>query len=358
MGSYVDAHASTLVNHCLDIETGTNVVVQAPPCAEDLVKGLARRVGERGANLVWKSESSRVFREYLCGLSQNQVSQTDHLLALMEAADACIYVKGSPNLATTSDVPSETFDAFMKAQQQVHEASKAGQWVVTQYPATGNAQRAGMSESAYRQFVSRAVSVDWEAQRRRQSEIVAFLDSAEQLRIVGDETDLTMSIAGNTALGDCGKQNLPGGEVFTAPCKHSVDGQIHFDVPFRHNGQEVSDVTLHFKDGRVIDYSATKNEPVLASVLNADRGAQYVGEIGFGTNETIDQVTYNDLFDEKMGRTIHLALGSAYPETVGSANEMNESSEHVDLIADASDGLQVEVDGDVIYCGGEFDLDR
>lgn len=356
MGSYPDAHAERIVGHCLSVEAGDQVVVQAPPCAEELVVAVAEHVGRRGGNLVWKAESSRVFRAHLRALPPDQAGLSEHLLALMEAADACVYVRGSPNLAATEDVPEETLGTFMAEQQPVHEASTGDRWVVTQYPATGNAQRADMSSAAYRRFVHEAVTVDWNRQRQRQRQLVDRLDEGDRVRIVvGDETDLALEIAGNTAVGDWGRRNLPGGEVFTAPVPDGVEGRVRFDYPTRYRGREVSGVTLTFEDGLVTGYSARRNEAVLGSLLDQE-GARRVGELGFGTNEAIDRVTFGDLFDEKMDGTVHIGLGSSYPETVGEGNEGNESTEHVDLVADLGEQARVEVDGTVVYRDGTFAL--
>jgi aminopeptidase len=163
-----------------------------------------------------------------------------------------------------------------------------------------------------------------------------------------------MSVAGNPTLNDYAERNLPGGEVFTAPAPDSVAGEVHFDKPLYHQGREVTDVRLEFEDGEVVDHAAAKNEAVLTGVLETDDGARRLGELGIGMNRAIDRFTYNMLFDEKMGDTVHMALGRAYEDTVGEGNERNQSAVHVDMIVDMSEDSYIEVDGERVQEDGTF----
>jgi len=212
-----------------------------------------------------------------------------------------------------------------------------------------------MSTDGYENFVWDAVNKDWEAQRAHQEHMVEIMDPAEEIRIKsGDTTDVTMSIAGNPTLNDHGEHNLPGGEVFTAPQPDSVEGEVLFDMPLYHQGREITDVFLEFEGGEVVSHSAAKNEEVLTEVLNTDDGARRLGELGIGMNRDIDQFTYNMLFDEKMGDTVHMAVGRAYDDTVGEGNEANDSAVHVDMIVDMSEDSVIEVDGEVVQRNGTF----
>jgi aminopeptidase len=228
-------------------------------------------------------------------------------------------------------------------------------WVGTQYPAPGNAQKAGMSTEAYEDFVYRAVDRDWDAQREFQSQMVDILNDGSEVRIVsGDETDLTMSVDGMIAENDADDANMPGGEAFTAPVPDSVEGAVHFDKPRMWRGEEILDVRLTFEDGEVVEYSASQNEGALDEILSTDDGANRLGELGIGMNRGIDQFTYNMLFDEKMGDTVHMALGRAYEENVPEDRERNESDIHVDMITDMSEDSRIEVDGEVVQRNGTF----
>ena len=187
------------------------------------------------------------------------------------------------------------------------------------------------------------------------TQLVDILEGADEVRIrSGETTDVTMSIAGNPPLNDYGENNLPGGEVFTAPIPDSVEGEVLFDMPLYHQGREVTDVYLRFEDGDVVDHAAAKNEALLTEVLDTDEGASRLGELGIGMNRDVDRFTYNMLFDEKMGDTVHMAVGRAYEDTVGEDNERNESAVHVDMIVDMSEDSEIVVDGEQIQTDGTF----
>jgi len=212
-----------------------------------------------------------------------------------------------------------------------------------------------MSTEGYENFVWDAINRDWDAVREHQAQMAEIIDGGDEVHIVsGDTTDIRMCVAGNPTLNDYAEKNLPGGEVFTAPVADSVEGEVLFDKPLYHQGREVTDVFLRFEGGEVVDHSAEKNEDVLTEVLNTDEGASRLGELGIGMNRAIDQFTYNMLFDEKMGDTVHMAVGRAYKDTVGEDNERNQSAVHVDMIVDMSEDSRIEVDGEVVQRDGTF----
>ncbi|ADQ68487.1 leucyl aminopeptidase (aminopeptidase t) [Halogeometricum borinquense DSM 11551] len=354
MDPRIREHAQIIADHSADISDGDNVVINAPAAAEELVVALHEECAERGANPVYMNNSSRASRAFLRN-HDGEFETPDHLLAMYEEMDAYIAVRGDVNASETADVDPETNAAHRRAMQPVLEERLSKKWCLTQFPTAGNAQLAGMSTEGYENFVWDAVNLDWDEQYEFQQQMVEILDDADEVHIVaGDETDVTMSVAGNSTLNDKGEKNLPGGEVFTAPVKDSVNGEVHFDMPLYRQGREISGVRVRFEDGRVESYSAERNEEVLDGVFETDEGARYLGELGIGMNRAIDQFTYNMLFDEKMGDTVHMAVGSAYPETVGEENEENESAEHVDMILDMSEDSIIEVDGEVVQRNGTF----
>ena len=354
MDPRIREHAETIVDHSVDIEEGDRVVIQLPGEAEDLAVALHELCGERGAIPIWIAHSDRASRAYLRAGGE-EYETPDHQQALYEETDAFIIARGGANVTETSDVPPENNAAYRRAVKPVQEERLSKRWCLTQFPTSGHAQLAGMSTEAYENFVWDAVSLDWDAQREFQAQMVDRFNEASEVRIVaGDRTDLTFSIAGNTTLNDYGEKNLPGGEVFTAPVADSVSGTVFFDVPRYRQGREIDDVRLDFENGEVVDYSASRGEDLVGEILDTDEGARRIGEFGVGMNPAIDQPTYNMLFDEKMGDTIHLAVGSAYKETVGEENERNESAEHVDMIVDMSEDSRIELDGEVVQEDGRF----
>ncbi|MCL7416456.1 MAG: aminopeptidase, partial [Halalkalicoccus sp.] len=335
MDPRIREHAETVVDHSTDIQEGDNVIVSAPPVASDLVVALHEVLGDRGANPISLSADERAQRAFLRASAGFETPS--HERALMEETDAFIHLRATENATETGDVDPEVTAAYSVAQQPIREERLSKRWCLTQFPAPANAQLAGMSTEAYENFVWDAINKDWDDQREFQSRMVEILDPAEEVRIVsGEGTDVTMSVAGNTTLNDYGEKNLPGGEVFTAPVPDSVEGSVLFDKPLYHQGREITDVSLDFEGGEVVSHSAGQNEDLLTEVLNTDDGARRLGELGIGMNRDIDRFTYNMLFDEKMGDTVHMAVGIAYGECVGEGNEENESAVHVDMIVDMS----------------------
>ena len=353
MDARVREHATIIADHSTGIEAGDNVVIQLPAAAEDLGVALHEICGDRGANPVYLNYSKRADRAFK--RAADEFEEPGHRRALYEETDVFVIARGGANVTEDADVAPETNAAYNRAMEAVKRERLSKTWCLTQFPTAGHAQLAGMSTEAYEDFVWDAVSLDWEAQHAFQAELVSILDDAEEVRIrSGEDTDLTMRVAGNTALNDDGEANLPGGEVFTAPVRDSVEGEVHFDLPLYRYGREIEGVRLRFEDGEVVSHAADRNEELLAGILDTDEGSRYLGELGIGMNRQIDRFTYNMLFDEKMGDTVHMAVGSAYPETVGDDNDRNESAEHVDMIVDMSENSTIEVDGEVVQRDGTF----
>jgi aminopeptidase len=353
MDPRIREHAEVIVDHSVDLEAGDDVVVVAPPEAADLVVALQDLIGDRGASPLVLSGNDRFQRAYL--RAREEFETPAHEKALVEATDVYIAIRANANVTETGDVDPETNTAYSQAKQPILDERLSKRWCLTQYPAPANAQLAEMSTEAYEDFVWDAINKDWGAVRDHQGGMVDILDGADEVRVrSGETTDVVLSVEGNPTLNDYGEKNLPGGEVFTAPVPDSVEGEVLFDKPLYHQGREVTDVSLEFEGGEVVDHSAEKNEAVLTEVLDTDPGARRLGELGIGMNRDIDRFTYNMLFDEKMGDTVHMAVGRAYGDTVGEDNEHNESAVHVDMIVDMSEDSTIEVDGEVVQRDGTF----
>ena len=360
MDPRIRRHADILVDHSTDIEAGERVVVSVPRAAEDLAVAIYERLGEIGARPLMLSGgtaigSDRAVRGYLRSADDDAIPDPDHVEGLFADTDVIIRARANENVTEKSDVEPSTLAALSRATEAARAEMLDSRWVLTQFPTPANAQLASMSTEAYENFVWDAIDKDWDAQREFQEQLVDRLNEGDEIRILsGDTTDVTMSIADNVAINDYGRHNMPAGEVFTAPVVDSVEGRVLFDKPLYHQGREVENAFLEFQDGEVVDYAADSNEETLGEVLDTDEGSRYLGELGIGTNRDIDQFTYNMLFDEKMGDTVHMAVGMAYEECVGEGNETNESATHVDMIVDMAEDSRIEVDGDVIQSNGTF----
>jgi len=356
MDPRIREHAEVVVNHSIGAEAGDDVVIDAHPVADDFVVALHESLADVGANpLVVRQRTGKRFRRAYLRNHGGEFELPDHELALFEAMDCYVAVRADANVSEESDIDGDVQTAYDRVRQPLLEERLGKTWCLTQYPAAANAQLAETSTEAYENFVYDAVLKDWDAVREHQAQLATLLDDADEVRIVsGETTDVTMSVAGNPALNDYGEANLPGGEVFTAPVADSVEGEVLFDKPVYQRGREITGARLVFEDGEAIEWSAEKNEAVLDDILTTDEGARRLGELGIGMNRDIDRFTYNMLFDEKMGDTVHLAVGRAYADTVGEGNERNDSAVHVDMIVDMSEDSFIELDGEVVQRDGTF----
>lgn len=227
-------------------------------------------------------------------------------------------------------------------------------WCVTVYPTHAMAQEADLSLSDYREFVYGAGLLNepdpvakWREEGERQQKLIDWLAGKDQVTLKGSNTDLQMSIKGRTFKEADGKYNFPDGEIFTGPVEDSVNGWIRFRYPAIYSGQGVTDIELWFENGKVVKEKASKGQELLTSLLNTDTGARFIGEWGIGTNYGIQRFTKNMLFDEKIGGTIHLAVGASYPETGGK----NDSGLHWDMLCDMTES-EIHVDGELFYKNG------
>ncbi|WP_247002262.1 aminopeptidase [Halosolutus gelatinilyticus] len=355
MDDRVRRHAEILVDYCTEIGPDDNILVRAPAPAEDLVVALYERIGKRGAHPTTQWVNPRAGRAYAREMDPADFRTKDHQLAAMTETDVVILVKATRNVAETGDVDPEKGQAASRAKQPIVEKRLDTRWVMTEHLTPATAQQAEMSTEAWTDYVYGAIDRDWEAQREFQQQLVDVLDEADTIRIVsGDTTDLRLSVAGMRAVNDAGETNLPGGEVFTAPIPDSVEGTVSFDMPVYRRGRPIHDVRLTFDAGEVVDYAASRNEEALASMLETDDGARRVGELGIGMNRGIDRFSDTILFDEKMGDTVHVALGNAIEECVPDDRLFNDSAIHADMLVDMSRNSFVEVDGEVVQRNGTF----
>jgi aminopeptidase len=245
----------------------------------------------------------------------------------------------------------------VRSRAPLTELRMAKRWCGTLWPTPAGAQQAGMGDDAFAAFVRGALFLDqpdpaaaWRELGAFQAGLVERLSGARELRIEAPGTDLTLRVGGRTWVNSDGKRNMPSGEVFTGPLEDSANGTIRFTVPSSPRGVAVEDVELTFRDGEVVAARAGRGDAYLQRTLATDPGARRLGEIGIGTNRGIDRPIGAILFDEKIGGTVHLALGRSYPETGG----VNESAVHWDLICDLRDGGRLTADREVVQEGGAF----
>ncbi|HIE10061.1 MAG TPA: aminopeptidase [Kiritimatiellae bacterium] len=352
--------ARILVRYSIRAREGQTVSVDATPQAEPLVKAVYLELIRAGAFPVVRMAPAALNEIFLrFGRRHHFTTVTAYHRAFVRTVDASIRIASSPNTRALSRVDPRRQALLVKTHRTLRDRLLKKPWVLTLYPTQAYAQDAEMSLSEFEDFVYQATFADdpkpvsaWKALARRQERMIARLEGARRVRIVGDDTDLRMSIEGRRFINSPGTHNMPSGEIFTGPVEGSVEGHIAYDFPVCHAGREIAGIRLVFRRGRVVEASAEKNEKFLLSMLDSDPGARRVGELGIGTNMRIQRFTRNILFDEKIGGTVHLALGNSYPETGG----RNRSAIHWDMIKDLRRGGTLYIDGRPVISDGKFRL--
>jgi aminopeptidase len=348
-----DAFAELLTGWCLDVGPGQQVVIESTTLAAPLLLALQRKVLEREAWPLLRTELPGQAEGFLAAARDPHLDGfAPAALAEAEGTDASLRIQAPENTRALAGVDPALLARLARAQGPVREARLARRWCLTLWPTPALAQQAGMGSAAFEAFVTRALFLDrpdpvaaWRELHDKQERLIERLSSARELRIVADGTDLTLNVEGRTWINSDGKRNMPSGEVFTGPHEESASGRVRFAIPSTpRGGAEVSGVDLVFEDGLVVDARAERGDEVLQGALETDPGARRLGEIGIGTNFGIDRPIGNILFDEKIGGTVHLALGRSYPETGGT----NESAVHWDLICDLRDGGRITADGEPV----------
>ena len=354
-----ETYAHLLVHYCCEVAEGDNVMLNVESPALPMARALAREVLRTGGTPLLRI----TYPEW--ALDQVELAgepffenAPDVELAEIERTQAWIRVSAPTNKRQLQEVDKSRITRLGKRNRPVldHRLEHT-RWVGTLYPTDAGAQDAGMSLDAFERFVYGAMYLFDEDPVARWMELHAFqerlierLSRGTEIRIVGEDTDLTLSVGGRTWINSHGKANMPSGEVFTGPVEDSATGVVRFHVPSSVNGSLVEDVRLRFVDGKVVDASSSRGEDLLHAQLETDGGARFLGEIGIGTNYEIRVPTLSTLFDEKIGGTVHLALGRSYVETGG----LNESALHWDLICDLRHGGEMFLDGEAIQRDGQF----
>ena len=343
----VDAYAKLLVERCLDVQPGMQVLIRTTPLAKPAVLALEREIARRGAhpilrigfmtwpgNPVWAADAPE---ELLGEMSELDRFACDHM-------DARVTMDAPENTREGTDLPTERFTLVKRAEHYFFRRTMAGEipWVSCAYPTEALAQDAGMTLAQFEDVLYGACLIDWDAEGERMARYAAQFDAAEQVRIVGAGTDLTLSLAGRTGEVDKGHTNMPGGEFFFSPVEDSTEGVIEFsEFPSGYQGHTFAGVRLVFSGGVVVEASAAKNEAMLHALLDRDEGARRIGELGIGCNPGITRPMRHVLFDEKIDGSVHVALGQSY-EKVGGKNV---SSIHWDIVKDLRHDGRIELDG-------------
>ena len=276
----------------------------------------------------------------------------------LKQTDAIIAIEADRNTRELSNITPKKMAMYSKARQKLSDYMiKHVRWVICTYPTPSLAQEADMAVEEYRDFVFDAMSIPSSGILPKLKKLRTLMNKTKEVHLVGRNTELRFSIKGMKAIAEYATHNIPDGEVFTAPIRTSVEGHIEFSYPAIYDGVEVDGVVLHFRKGKVVNATATKNQKYLRQMINMDGGSNYLGEFGIGMNHKITKFTKNMLFDEKMIGTIHLALGIAYPECVTQKGLANmKSALHWDMLKDFRNDPAGKIffDGQLIQKKGKF----
>jgi aminopeptidase len=362
----IQEFARILVEKGAEVEEGDNVYILAKSLESlALFEEVRRQVIEKGGfpheHLLYDSQigSEGMDRDWMRHASEEQLETVSEAKEKeLEEMDAYIRIGGSDNSQELSGIDPSKVSKRKKSTQDLLDMRLGTKWVATRFPTDSMAQTAGMSTHEMEEFVFSAVNdTDWGDLEQKNQRVKEAFDDAEKVRIVGEGTDLELSLSGRKGVKASGGNNIPDGEVFYAPVKDSLNGRIEFTYPGIIQGTEVHGIRLEFENGRVTDFSAEKNEEFLEEMIGTDEGARYVGELGIGTNRNIQDYVGETLFDEKIGGSIHLALGRAYERCVPEDGERNISGIHWDIVKDLRPefgGGQLIIDGEVVQEDGDW----
>ena len=338
------------------MEPGWQVLVRATTLARPLVSAVEEQIARRGAypilQLSWETLGGPFAREAPLELLAEPAPL---LLRIWEECDAFVTILAPENTREGSDLSDERRALLQQRSEPVRRRQMAMEapWVVCEYPTNAAAQEAGMTLAEYQEFVFGAVLLDWDSEAMRMSAIVEKFDAAEEVHIVGEGTDLRLSLAGRSGSIDDGHINMPGGEVFYSPVEDSAEGYVHFcEFPAMYYGHAVTGARFVFESGMIVDATAATGEDFLLRTLDTDPGARRLGELGIGCNPGIQRFTRILGFDEKMDGTIHLAVGNSYTSTGGT----NVSAIHWDMVKDLRSGGRLYADGTLVQADGVWQI--
>jgi aminopeptidase len=360
--------ARILTEYSVPIREGELVIIEAPLVAEPLAVALYEAVLRCGAHPVIRTNfdlASNIFMKYATDAQLEYVTPMNEVM--IDQMDVRYYIKAATNTKAATNVDPARITTFQKARKHIIERYKerenAGEirWNICAWPTQAAAQEAEMSLLDYTEFVYKACGLDhedpvayWQEFKERQERYIGWLAGKETVEVRGPGIDLSMSVKGRTWINACGDANFPDGEIFTSPVEDSVNGTVEFNYPTNYGGRRIEGVRLVYRDGKVVEASAAKGEDYLLSQLDFDEGSRILGEFAIGTNWGIQQFTGDTLFDEKIGGTVHMAVGRGFHE----AGSQNMSAVHWDMVHGMTEGGEIIVDGETMYKNGKFLIDE
>jgi aminopeptidase len=358
------ALAQILVQYSTRVQPGDVCVIQSTTAGEPLTLAVYEEVLRAGGNPVLSITPDEALASYFEIASDDQLDFVSPVARwAAEESDVRIVLMSDTNTRALSESDPKKQARAQKARKPIMDASMkraaAGEhrWSLTLFPTAAYASEAGMSLSRFEDFFYKACLVDdpepltaWQRQSDQVKRLTEWIQGREEVHITAAGTDLKLNVSGRTFIPCYGEHNMPDGEFFTGPREDATEGEISFSFPASYGGREVSGVKFRFAGGKVVDASAEHGEDFLLEMLDTDSGARILGELGIGTNYGIATGTKEILLDEKIGGTVHMAVGASYPESGGE----NESAVHWDMVCDLRNGGCITVDGIELQRDGRF----
>ncbi len=356
--------ARILVRYSTKVGEGDTCVIEGPTAGEPLIAAVYEEVLAAGGHPVVSMSFEEQSAAYFHNASDAQLEWISPPSRwATENADCRIAIGAETNTRQLSQIEPERQTKRQAATRELMEASMrraaegSYRWVYTLYPTSGYASDAEMSLSEFSDFYFGACLADdgdplgaWKRASEEWHRLAEWIEGHREVHITGEGTDIRLGIEGRTFIPCAGEHNMPDGEFFTGPVEDSVEGEVSFHLPAVIGGREVTGVRFKLEGGKIVDAGAERGEEYLIKLLDTDAGSRRLGELGIGTNYSIDRGTRDVLLDEKMGGTVHMAVGASYPESGG----VNESAVHTDLVCDLRRGGRVEVDGELFQEDGQF----
>lgn len=348
----VEEVAKVLVDYSTATKAGDRVLIRTDLLAKDLALEVYKEALLKGAHPWIRTElpgARYILHKYASDAQLN--SLPEHELDEIKKTDVFVYLAAPSNVRDLSGIDPARISARLKAIRPITDwRVDKTRWVVFYYPTEALAQEAGMSLEEFEDFVYRACLIDWKQVLEKLNALKKTVDATDRVEVKSADTHLEFSIKNRTSVPAYGDKNMPDGELFTSIVEDSVQGNIRFDVPAVWLGNVVEDINLIFEKGEVVDAKAGRNQRFLERMIATDPGAKRVGEFGIGFNYGITKPVKNTLFDEKIGGSIHLALGKGYKENLS----QNVSVIHWDLIKDLRSGGEIYFDGKLVMKNGKW----
>jgi aminopeptidase len=349
-----DKLAKLLVEYSIRLKRNETVLIEAFDIPDEMTAALIRAARNAGGVPFAQVYHARVNRELALEASDRQLNiMASHELARMKKMNAYIAMRGSHNITELADVPPEKMQLIGKKMRGVQDQRvKRTKWVVLRWPTPSMAQLAGMSTEAFEDFFFDVCTLDYRKLQPGMKALKGLMEQTDRVQINGRGTDLNFSIKGIPAVICGGDRNIPDGEVFTAPVKDSVEGQLTFNAPSIYQGTAFDGIKLKFKRGKIVEASSNETKK-LNKILDSDTGARYIGEFSLGFNPRVFQPMRDILFDEKIAGSFHFTPGQAYEE----ADNGNRSQVHWDMVSIQRPdygGGEIYFDGKLIRKNGEF----